>query len=93
MVIVTNGPNPAYVSEYDFIKNKISFSGIFPPLDIKKEDLIDTNGAGDGFAGGFMSKYVFGKSINEAVSAGHWAAAQVIRSRGCQFPKKCEFKY
>lgn len=93
VVIVTWGPNPAYVCQYDHKLKKVTFRGLFPPNEIPEESLIDTNGAGDGFAGGFLSKYVTGKSINESVSAGHWAAAQVIQSRGCQFPSKCLYKY
>jgi len=93
VVIITCGPDPAYVYEYDFTKNKTSFSGLFPPNDVPEENVIDTNGAGDGFAGGFLSRYIMGKSINESVSAGHWAAGLIIQSRGCQFPEKCEYKY
>ena len=91
--MITCGPNPAYVTEYDFIKDKISFKGIFPPNNIDENKIIDTNGAGDGFAGGFLSRFVQGKSINECVSAGHWAAGIVIQARGCQFPEKCEYIY
>lgn len=93
VVVITWGPNPAYVCQYDFVKNKMTFRGIFPPNDIPDDKVIDTNGAGDAFAGGFLSRYVKGKSLNEAISAGHWAAGQIIQARGCQFPQDCLFKY
>lgn len=91
VVIITCGPNPAYVCEYDFVKDQISFSGVFPADFIHEEKVVDTNGAGDGFAGGFLSRYIKGKSINHAMAAGHWAAAVVIQARGCQFPKICDY--
>ena len=40
--------------------------------------IVDTNGAGDSFAGGFLSQYMKGKSIDECMKAGHWAASLII---------------
>ena len=38
---------------------------------LKDEDIVDTNGAGDAFAGGFLGAYVSGKSLDECVEVGH----------------------
>lgn len=58
---------------------------------LPKEMLVDTNGAGDAFVGGFLSQMVLNKPISECVRAGHWAAGVIIRRSGCTFPKKCDF--
>lgn len=91
-VVITCGPDPAYVCEFDFIKNQIVFSGSFAPENVNENDIIDTNGAGDAFAGGFLAKYMPGKPLDECMKAGHWAAALIIQKRGCQYPGECLYK-
>merc|ERR1711957_73 len=88
-VVITCGPNPAYVCEYDHLSNEISFSGSFEPDFVEEDSIIDTNAAGDAFAGGFLSQYMPGKPLGECMKAGHWAAALVIQRRGCQYPTEC----
>jgi len=91
VVIITNGPHPAYCAEYDFGKKRHTFFGAFPVLELKEDLIVDANGAGDAFAGGFLAMYMTGKKLDECVTAGHWAASQIIQTRGCQYPKNCEF--
>lgn len=38
---------------------------------ISDDKIVDTNGAGDAFAGGFLGALVAGKSLDDAVLAGH----------------------
>ncbi len=45
-------------------------------------DVVDTTGAGDGFAGGFLVARASGLDFAEAVSRGHELAAQTIQSPG-----------
>ena len=59
---------------------------------LPKEQLVDTNGAGDAFVGGFLSVLVSGGSIDTAVSAGHYSARVVIQRSGCTFPVECDYK-
>lgn len=47
--------------------------------------------AGDAFVGGFLSQLVAGKSIEECVRAGNYAANIVIQRSGCTFPECPEF--
>lgn len=63
----------------------------YPVEALPKELLVDTNGAGDAFVGGFLSQLVQEKDIAECVRAGHWSAKQIIQQSGCQFPKECKF--
>lgn len=46
---------------------------------LKYEDIIDTNGAGDAFAGGFLGAFVSGKSLDECVEAGHKMGAMCVQ--------------
>ena len=51
-----------------------------------KEDLVDTNGAGDAFVGGYISQLVQGGDVAKCCAAGNYAANKIIRVSGC----KCE---
>ena len=91
-VVITCGPDQAYVCEFDHVAHEVSFSGSFEPDYVSENDIVDTNGAGDAFAGGFLSKFMPGKSLDECMRAGHWAAALIIQRRGCQYPQECMFQ-
>ncbi|CAI9601849.1 unnamed protein product [Staurois parvus] len=64
----------------------------FPVLEIDQSKIVDTNGAGDAFVGGFLSQLVSDKALVECVHAGHYSANVVIRRAGCTFPEKPDFK-
>jgi len=51
----------------------------------KKEEIVDANGAGDAFVGGFLAQLILGKSIAECVRAGHYSAGVILRVSGCVF--------
>eukprot|EP00591_Stephanopyxis_turris_P000775 CAMPEP_0195514368 /NCGR_PEP_ID=MMETSP0794_2-20130614/5776_1 /TAXON_ID=515487 /ORGANISM="Stephanopyxis turris, Strain CCMP 815" /LENGTH=345 /DNA_ID=CAMNT_0040642601 /DNA_START=40 /DNA_END=1077 /DNA_ORIENTATION=+ len=59
---------------------------------LAKELLVDTNGAGDAFVGGFLSKLVKGGSTEEGVKAGHWSARYIIQQSGCTLPTACTYE-
>ncbi|XP_067101365.1 LOW QUALITY PROTEIN: adenosine kinase b [Osmerus mordax] len=64
---------------------------MFPVLDIDQNDIVDTNGAGDAFVGGFLSELVQERPLEECIRAGHYAANVIIRRVGCTFPEKPDF--
>uniref|UniRef100_A0AAQ4RMG1 Adenosine kinase n=1 Tax=Gasterosteus aculeatus aculeatus TaxID=481459 RepID=A0AAQ4RMG1_GASAC len=64
----------------------------FPVLKIDPKDIVDTNGAGDAFVGGFLSELVMDKPMDQCVKAAHYAANVIIRRAGCTFPEKPDFK-
>jgi adenosine kinase len=88
VVVITCGPDPAYITEYDFNKAEVTYAAMYPPKYVDENLIVDTNGAGDAFAGGFLSKFVQKKPLDECVMAGHWAASIIIQNRGCQIPKQ-----
>merc|ERR1711871_870242 len=58
---------------------------------IPKEQLVDTNGAGDAFVGGFLSQLVEERSLDECVRAGHYAAGVIVQRSGCTYPATPSF--
>lgn len=58
----------------------------FPVHAIASSEIVDTNGAGDAFAGGFLGALVQGKPIAECVDVGQWLASLSLRELGPSFP-------
>uniref|UniRef100_A0A0R3S132 Adenosine kinase n=1 Tax=Elaeophora elaphi TaxID=1147741 RepID=A0A0R3S132_9BILA len=86
IVILTQGPNPTIV--YQNGSKKVTE---YPVEKLKYEEIVDTNGAGDAFVGGFLSQYIQKKSIAESVKCGHYAASEIIRQEGCKLPQTCSY--
>ncbi|XP_034049450.1 adenosine kinase b isoform X1 [Thalassophryne amazonica] len=63
----------------------------FPVVDIDQNEIVDTNGAGDAFVGGFLSALVQEQSLEECIRAGHYSANVIIQRVGCTFPEKPNF--
>lgn len=59
---------------------------------LPKEQLVDTNGAGDAFVGGFLAQLVQGKDVEACVKAGHWAARQIIQVSGTTLEANCSYE-
>ncbi|XP_071106641.1 uncharacterized protein [Haliotis cracherodii] len=84
-VIITEGELPAIVAQ----NGKISeFKATIVPAD----KIVDTNGAGDAFVGGFLSQLVQGKSVEDCMRCAHWAGQFIIQQSGCTFPKTPSYK-
>ena len=58
----------------------------FAHTKLDKKDLVDTNGAGDAFVGGFLSRLSMGADLATCVAAGNYAARQIIQVSGCKIP-------
>jgi len=63
----------------------------YPVEPLPSSMLVDTNGAGDAFVGGFLSQLVVGKDIADCVRAGHYASRVIIQRSGCTFPKEMNY--
>ena len=68
-VIITQGTAPTIVA----VQGESS-PRQFNVKAIAKEEIVDTNGAGDAFAGGFVAGLVQGKDIDTCVDMGSWLA-------------------
>eukprot|EP00833_Pecoramyces_ruminatium_P004532 jgi/Orpsp1_1/1178564/evm.model.c7180000065862.1 len=80
MVVITQGALPTIVA----YEGKITE---FPVRDLKPEEIVDTNAAGDAFVGGFLSQYVQGKDLKTCIDAGNYVAYIVLKQSGATFPK------
>jgi adenosine kinase len=63
----------------------------FPVEPLEADKLVDTNGAGDAFVGGFLSRLIQGKDLAQCVKAGHWAARYIIQVSGTTLEGACEY--
>ena len=54
-------------------------------------DIVDTNGAGDAFVGGFLAAFIKGKDTAECCKAGSYAASVIIKTSGTALPAQCDF--
>lgn len=59
-----------------------------PIITLPSEKLVDTNGAGDSYVGGFLAGLVSGLSIDACCKAGAYAASVIVQRSGCSFPKE-----
>ncbi|KAK8838355.1 hypothetical protein M9Y10_032980 [Tritrichomonas musculus] len=63
------------------------------PLTIEKSKIVDTNGAGDSFAGGFLAYYIQKAPLAKCIDAGHYSSFWNLQERGCAVPsQKPDFK-
>ena len=91
--VITHGTKGVIVGKYDYTKGSMDFIfQCFPTL-MKLEDIVDLNGAGDAFLGGFLSQYMQGKSMEACCKAGNDAAGLILKSVGCTFPKNAKIQF
>ncbi|KAF9956441.1 adenosine kinase [Modicella reniformis] len=82
LVVFTQGVNNTIVAKADGTIQE------YPIIPIPESEIVDCNGAGDAFCGGFLSKVVQNKDfdIATAVGKGHYLAHQVIQQVGPAYP-------
>uniref|UniRef100_A0AC35U668 Adenosine kinase n=1 Tax=Rhabditophanes sp. KR3021 TaxID=114890 RepID=A0AC35U668_9BILA len=78
-VVITHGDKPTIVA----VDGKITE---YPIIKLSKEQLVDTNGAGDAFCGGFFAKLIQNESFDECIKCANTAASIIIQQQGCTFP-------
>ncbi|XP_012230643.1 uncharacterized protein Adk2 isoform X2 [Linepithema humile] len=64
----------------------------YPVVKLPGEKVVDTNGAGDAFVGGFLAQLIQGKSIDTCIKCGIWAATQIVQRSGCTYEGKPNFQ-
>lgn len=82
--IITTGHNPVILAKDNQITE-------YPVASLTAEDLVDTNGAGDAFAGGFLAQYIQNKSLDVCIKCGIYTATKIIQRSGCTFEGKADF--
>jgi len=85
-VVITQGSSPTCVC----VNGEVTE---YPILKLSAKKLVDTNGAGDAYVGGFLSGLVHGKDTHYCCQAGAYAASVVVQQSGCTVPKAPQFTY
>ena len=84
ILIITAGNHGVFCSKYDQVTKTEDHFQTFPNQ-INIRDIVDFNGAGDAFLGGFISQQMQNKTFEECCHLGNKAAAVVIKNIGCNF--------
>ena len=85
IAIITQGCEPVLLFESNTITE-------FPVNVLKHEEIVDTNGAGDAFVGGFLAQYVQKQSLDICIKCGIWAAREIIQRSGCSIDGEANFE-
>merc|ERR1711972_843632 len=85
-VVITQGCEPTIVAVNGHITEH-------PVIALPKEKLVDTNGAGDSYVGGFLAALSKGLPIAECCKAGAYAASVVVQHSGCTYPAAPDYKF
>merc|ERR1712007_322969 len=83
-VVITQGCEPTIVAINGHVTK-------YPVIKLPKEKLVDTNGAGDSFVGGFLAALAKGKDMEACCKAGAYAASVIIQHSGCTYPPKPDY--
>lgn len=86
-MVITQGPKAVLVAKTGV--QKVDQYEV-PTIDPKK--VIDTNGAGDAFTGGFIAFFALKKPFDQCIRAAIYCAGECVQRLGCTFPKDFKFK-
>jgi len=82
VVVFTRGKDSSYI--YSKTSDDVTEHNVKP---IDQEKIVDVNGAGDSFVGGFLSGLAQGQEPREAVRYGQYSAWVIIQTGGVVLPK------
>lgn len=77
-VIFTQGPKDAIIVHKGVVRT-------FPVIPCPADQIVDLNGAGDAWLGGFLAYLVQDAPLETCVAAANYAANVVIRHPGCSW--------
>lgn len=77
LAVITNGANPTTVADKDSVRL----------YDVPPADVVDTNGAGDNFAGAFLYALAQGADYGACVALAGAVASRVVSQFGARLPK------
>jgi len=85
-VVITQGSDPIIVCINGVVSQ-------YPIIALPKEKLVDTNGAGDAFVGGFLAALSKGLSMEACCKAGAYSASVIVQHSGCTYPAKPDYTF
>lgn len=85
VIVITQGKEPVILIE----GSKVT---LIPVEKLSAEQIVDTNGAGDAFAGGFLAQMILRQPYETCVKCGIQTATHIIQHSGCTFSGVFDFK-
>merc|ERR1712187_1030646 len=85
-VVITQGCDPTIVAINGHVTE-------YPVLALPKEKLVDTNGAGDAYVGGFLAALSKGLPMDKCCAAGAYSASVIVQHSGCTFPASPDYRF
>jgi len=85
-VVITQGKNPTLVA----INGLVQEFAITP---LAEDKIVDTNGAGDAYVGGFLAALSKGAAMDKCCEAGAYAACVIVQQSGCTYPAKPDYSF
>ena len=82
-VILTQGEKPVIVAR-DEDPNVVEYP-------VPTVEVVDTNGAGDAFTGGFLSQFIQERPFDTCIKCAIYCASECVQKLGCVFPKENKF--
>jgi adenosine kinase len=76
IVVITQGSEPTVLAQEGIVTE-------FPVPPMAKESIVDSNGAGDAFVGGFLAALMSGKTLAECIKYGNYSASVILQVSGC----------
>merc|ERR1719498_1846795 len=80
-VVITQGKDPTIIARNGHVTE-------WPILALAKEKLVDTNGAGDAYVGGFLAGLSKGLDDAGCHKVAAYTASVIVQHSGCTFPEK-----
>jgi adenosine kinase len=84
--VITQGSEPTIIAVNGAVAE-------YPIEAVAADAIVDTNGAGDAWVGGFLAALAHGKTIEECTKAASYAAKVVICRSGCTYPESPEYTF
>ncbi len=89
IMINTRGKKSTLIYVKDYMENLEELIEV-PLIPIDERDIIDLNGAGDGFAGGFFTGLLLNLNLYQSGLLGNKIASEIIKLKGFQLPYSIE---
>lgn len=85
LFVITNGKKPTLVAKYDYDKENMENILYSYTDEMNFDEIVDLNGAGDAFLGGFLAQYMKGSKLTECCRVGNDVASIILKNVGCTF--------
>jgi len=85
-VVITQGKDPTIVACNGHVR-------LFEINALAPEKIVDTNGAGDAYVGGFLAALSKGLDMEKCCQAGAYSASVIVQQSGCTYPAAPDYSF